>query len=185
MANVPRLPKNWIPFSEDFSIWTAANVVATDNNIVGPDGRTVGALLTAAGAGNQRIEKQDIINPGHYEVIFSAFLQEGTLDNADLTLWDVDSAAFITSRIRFDVNAGVIDTVVAGAGRISGPFGNWYFCEAYNTALPASPFGEIQPWVFVSPNGPWPAGTIYIANAQLNDGIIADPYSTNTEVART
>jgi len=112
---------NNLPYSEDFTEWTALGVTVNSNNVISPDKNLNGTKLTSSGSGTQRVGRN--INTTGVNC-YSVFAKKGT--HSYLQILDGSDAEYY---VNFDLDSGSVGTSGSKASGQIQDFGNgWYRC---------------------------------------------------------
>lgn len=109
--------------SEDMSSWTAANTTVSTNTDTAPDGNVTADRLT--GSAGTVVKRLGLSTTAIGTHSVSIFAKGGTQSKIQII-----SSNNITFYANFDLAAGTIGTVGAGATAVMRPYGNgWYRCS--------------------------------------------------------
>jgi hypothetical protein len=161
---------NLLTYSNDYNNWTKTDVTATSGQS-GYDGSNDAWLLTSTGTGNN--SRRDVTYSGVNS--FSIYAKAGTADGIRLRF---DAAT--DRNLYVDLTDGSLITNSTNlAYSIESIGGDWYRV----TATADLSTGINVRIIVVDGTGAGTTGTIYIQDAMLNQGLVAQPYIETTSSA--
>ena len=163
--------ENLLDYSNDFSNWTLASVTPTSGQS-GYDGSSDAWELNKTSTGGA------IINPTTLNGVAtcSVYAKAGTLD---FVLFFINYNSGTDTQAYFDLSTGSVGTTIAAIdSNITSLGGGWYRCDvSFNCP---STLADVRIFPAIADNDSTGTGTIYIQDAQLEQGLVATDYIETT-----
>lgn len=166
--------RNLAAYTEDYANAYWNKVAVTIASTTAPDGTSTATTMTATSGPGDRIDRNGIIAGASGTHTYSIYIKRGNTDLVQISLRNSTTATDLAVSL-FNVNTGVVSSVIAGTSAIESVGSGWYRCSVTSSGG-VTAGNSLRLYAYCGTSSATIGHTASIWGAQLEAGATAGVY---------